>query len=305
MHLVTGAAGFIGSQLAEALLDEGHDVVGVDAFTPYYDRAVKEANLAHLRSHGRFRFVEADLRDALATRGDDDVLAWIDEAGDDAQERLWRHAGNVRESLDRGWGRIDGGWWPRPQERVQVPLAGGDLADRLGRRPMLLASTVLGSLTLAGFAVTTSVAALAALHFLNTAARALYRPANAAALAAVTPPELRMSAFGLRRVSLNIGAAIGPVAPPMASPPELAMAMAVGGRTTAAPASALAGVSREGDGAAGGSRAPAPSRRSSPPIRPARGRAGERGSPAICGQRRGSLRHRAAPRPCCAAPSSC
>jgi UDP-glucuronate 4-epimerase len=63
-HLVTGAAGFIGSQLVEALLDAGHDVVGVDCFTPYYDRATKEANLAVARDHDRFRFVEADLRDA-------------------------------------------------------------------------------------------------------------------------------------------------------------------------------------------------------------------------------------------------
>lgn len=71
--------------------------------------------------------VEADVRDALATRGDADVLAWIDEASDDEQQRLWRHAGQVRESLHRGWGSIDGGWWPRPQERVQVGLGGGDL----------------------------------------------------------------------------------------------------------------------------------------------------------------------------------
>lgn len=63
-HLVTGVAGFIGSQLAEALLDEGHDVVGVDAFTPYYDRAQKDANLAALHDRGGFRLVEADLRDA-------------------------------------------------------------------------------------------------------------------------------------------------------------------------------------------------------------------------------------------------
>ncbi len=62
-HLVTGAAGFIGSQLAEALLDEGHDVVGVDAFTPYYDRAIKESNLASLRDRPGFRFIEEDLRD--------------------------------------------------------------------------------------------------------------------------------------------------------------------------------------------------------------------------------------------------
>ncbi len=71
-HLVTGAAGFIGSQLAEALVAAGEDVVGVDAFTPYYDRAQKEANLAALRDgslgdgtggEGSFRLIEADLRD--------------------------------------------------------------------------------------------------------------------------------------------------------------------------------------------------------------------------------------------------
>ena len=43
-YAVTGAAGFIGSQLAEALQAAGHDVVGIDSFTDYYDVAVKERN---------------------------------------------------------------------------------------------------------------------------------------------------------------------------------------------------------------------------------------------------------------------
>ncbi|MCI0456450.1 MAG: GDP-mannose 4,6-dehydratase [Gemmataceae bacterium] len=64
--LVTGAAGFIGSHLCERLLADGHAVTGVDAFIPYYPRALKEANLAGIRTHRAFRFRELDLRhDAL------------------------------------------------------------------------------------------------------------------------------------------------------------------------------------------------------------------------------------------------
>ena len=47
-YLVTGAAGFIGSHLAEALLADGHDVVGLDSFTDYYDVALKEENAREL-----------------------------------------------------------------------------------------------------------------------------------------------------------------------------------------------------------------------------------------------------------------
>jgi UDP-glucuronate 4-epimerase len=47
-YLVTGAAGFIGSHLAEALEEQGHEVVGVDCFTDYYDPALKEENAAGL-----------------------------------------------------------------------------------------------------------------------------------------------------------------------------------------------------------------------------------------------------------------
>lgn len=59
--LVTGAAGFVGSHLAEALVARGDDVRGVDSFTPYYDPSDKRANLDGLRSP-RFHLVDADLR---------------------------------------------------------------------------------------------------------------------------------------------------------------------------------------------------------------------------------------------------
>jgi nucleoside-diphosphate-sugar epimerase len=62
--LVTGAAGFIGSHLTAALLDKGASVVGLDCFTDYYARAIKETNLEENRRREGFRFVEASVQDA-------------------------------------------------------------------------------------------------------------------------------------------------------------------------------------------------------------------------------------------------
>ena len=65
--LVTGAAGFIGSHLCDRLLRDGHEVVGLDAFIPYYPRPLKEANLLPLRASRGFTFRPLDLRtDPLA-----------------------------------------------------------------------------------------------------------------------------------------------------------------------------------------------------------------------------------------------
>jgi len=60
-YLVTGCAGFIGSTLTETLLDAGAEVAGVDAFTDYYPRDRKEAQVAPARDHSAFGLVEHDL----------------------------------------------------------------------------------------------------------------------------------------------------------------------------------------------------------------------------------------------------
>ncbi|MDX1612964.1 MAG: NAD-dependent epimerase/dehydratase family protein [Candidatus Promineifilaceae bacterium] len=61
--LVTGAAGFIGSNLAERLLRRGDEVVGLDNFDDYYDPTRKRRNEARLNAYSAFRMVEADVRD--------------------------------------------------------------------------------------------------------------------------------------------------------------------------------------------------------------------------------------------------
>lgn len=59
--LVTGAAGFIGSNLAEKLAKRGDEVVGLDNFNDYYDPALKRANEARLNQYPNFRMVEEDI----------------------------------------------------------------------------------------------------------------------------------------------------------------------------------------------------------------------------------------------------
>ena len=64
--LVTGAAGFIGAAIAERLLAEGHQVVGLDNFNDYYDVALKHARAKRLEGNSNFSLVELDVADAAA-----------------------------------------------------------------------------------------------------------------------------------------------------------------------------------------------------------------------------------------------
>lgn len=66
--LLTGVAGFIGSNLGEKLLEHKNEVVGIDNFDSYYSREIKEKNLKLLRDYEDFHFLEIDLRDKLSLK---------------------------------------------------------------------------------------------------------------------------------------------------------------------------------------------------------------------------------------------
>ncbi len=61
--LITGAAGFIGSNLADDLLEKGFSVMGIDNFDSFYSREIKESNISIALKHGSFSFREGDIRD--------------------------------------------------------------------------------------------------------------------------------------------------------------------------------------------------------------------------------------------------
>jgi nucleoside-diphosphate-sugar epimerase len=60
--IVTGAAGFIGSHLVEALLDRGERVIGIDQFNDYYDPILKQNNIFHLKERPAFKLIQADIQ---------------------------------------------------------------------------------------------------------------------------------------------------------------------------------------------------------------------------------------------------
>lgn len=98
--LVTGCAGFIGMYVAQRLLKDGHEVVGIDNLNDYYDPALKEHRLAHLHPYENFKFQQLNLADRegmaqlFATEGFDRVIHLAAQAG-------------VRYSLENPFAYVD------------------------------------------------------------------------------------------------------------------------------------------------------------------------------------------------------
>lgn len=87
--LVTGVAGFIGSQLADTLLEQGWEVVGADCLTDYYDVQVKEAHLATLSGRPGFTLHRVDLNDADLDRLTDGVQVIFHQAAQAGVRASW------------------------------------------------------------------------------------------------------------------------------------------------------------------------------------------------------------------------
>jgi UDP-glucuronate 4-epimerase len=98
--VVTGAAGFIGSHVCERLVARGHRVVGIDAFTRFYVRELKELNVAALRTAPAFRLEERNLLDApglvRAVAGADAICHLAGRPGVRGGAPVLFEAGNVR-----------------------------------------------------------------------------------------------------------------------------------------------------------------------------------------------------------------
>jgi UDP-glucuronate 4-epimerase len=124
--LVTGAAGFIGSHVAQTLLATGHSVIGLDNMNDYYDVRLKQYRLDQLLPHGSFHFVRADIQDTRV------MDALFTESRIDAIVHLAAMAG-VRYSEER------------PDEYVSTNIGGTlnvlRLAERHGVRNIVFASS--------------------------------------------------------------------------------------------------------------------------------------------------------------------
>lgn len=143
--LVTGGAGFIGSHVAERLVERGEEVVILDSFEPFYDPRIKRRNIGMLLSSGSATLVEADICDAAA------VNQGLGRAPFHAIVHLAAKAG-VRPSLDR------------PLEYVRTNVEGTvamlELARQRSIRPFVMgsSSSVYGDSTPVPFTETDPVA---------------------------------------------------------------------------------------------------------------------------------------------------
>ena len=93
---------------------------------------------------------------------------------------------------------------------IVASILGGHLADRIGRRHTIALSMFASTVTMLALSQARSLVSIIVLAFLVGMAAELYRPAAAALLSDLVPPEQRIAAFGMYRFAINLGFAAGP-----------------------------------------------------------------------------------------------
>ncbi|MEO5588483.1 MAG: SDR family NAD(P)-dependent oxidoreductase, partial [Gemmatimonadaceae bacterium] len=143
--LVTGGAGFIGSHLADRLVERGDTVTIVDSFDPFYNETIKRRNIAPVLLSGHAKLLEIDITD------ENELDAALGESAFDGIVHLAARAG-VRPSIER------------PMEYVRTNIDGTqsmlNIALRRGVRPIVFgsSSSVYGDSTPVPFSETAAVA---------------------------------------------------------------------------------------------------------------------------------------------------
>jgi nucleoside-diphosphate-sugar epimerase len=130
-HIVTGVAGFIGSHLAETLLQRGAAVIGVDQFNDYYDPQLKHNNLVSLKQYDNFKFIKADIQE-LDWR---ELLAGVDVVYHQAAQA------GVRAS----WGEGFRNYTERNINATQVILEAAKQVKSLSRIVYASSSSIYGN----------------------------------------------------------------------------------------------------------------------------------------------------------------
>ena len=116
-YLITGSAGFLGSHLAEALLKSGDEVVGIDAFTDYYARDLKETNVHRARTGPVSSLLELDLADADLTALVADVDGVFHLAAQPGYAELGGHLRRLRPGHTSS---PRSACWRRPREQAYL-----------------------------------------------------------------------------------------------------------------------------------------------------------------------------------------
>lgn len=131
ISIVTGVAGFIGSHIAETLLQQGHRVIGVDEFNDYYDPTFKRQNIISFQNHPSFKLIEADILS----------LNWSDLFKD--TEVVYHQA--AQAGVRASWGQGFRSYTERNINATQVMLEAAKDASNLKRFVFASTSSVYGN----------------------------------------------------------------------------------------------------------------------------------------------------------------